>query len=456
MQLDLGFLIISVLKIAAMLTWIYGLLWALGQASHAIKTVGLVCAFAVIQLAFSIQIGDFAILNDFDRGLLFQACAMAMVVLGLNLIYGFNGQFSLGQWGFYGIGAYAAADVTYRWTGGDARGLLVLGIGVILGGLAIWGVNLLLQRYAGMPVLSAFTLYLIGSVAAGAIAVWMGGALNTMLAPLFGSNDAPGFLSSGPALQVVFFLSVLLAGAFAAEISFLFGLPVLTLGSDYFGIATLGFTIVVNTLMINSDTILPFPEMKGGRGMIGIPKLTTWFWAFLFLVLVIIVMRNLIHSSTGRAIMSVREDETAAKAMGIDVAAHKLLAFVIGSFFAGIGGGVYAHFIGFLSPGTFDFLVGFNPLIIVVFGGLGSMSGSIAASFGWIFFLEGLLRVILGQMGTEAPTWRFVLYPIALLLLMLVRPQGLLGTAEWGFLRAPDVKPRTSEEPLPTPVPADK
>jgi branched-chain amino acid transport system permease protein len=218
---------------------------------------------------------------------------------------------------------------------------------------------------------------------------------------------------------------------------------VLTLGSDYFGIATLGFTIVVNTLMVNSDTILPFPEMKGGRGMIGIPKLTNWFWAFLFLVAIIVVMRNIIHSSTGRAIMSVREDETAAKVMGIDVADNKLLTFVIGSLFAGIGGGVYAHFIGFLSPGTFDFLVGFNPLIIVVFGGLGSMTGTIAASFGWIFFLEGLLRVILSQLGTDAPTWRFVLYPITLLLLMLLRPQGLLGTVEWGYLRAPRVPART-------------
>ena len=229
---------------------------------------------------------------------------------------------------------------------------------------------------------------------------------------------------------------MILAGIFAAEISFLFGLPVLQLGSDYFGIATLGFSIVINTLMVNSDTILPFPEMKGGRGMIGIPKMTTWSWAFFFLMAVIVIMRNLIRSSTGRAIMSVREDETAAKAMGIDVAGNKLLAFVVGSFFAGIGGGVYAHYIGFLSPGTFSFLAGFNPLIIVVFGGLGSMTGTIAASFGWIFFLEGLLRVLLGQMGTEAPTWRFVLYPITLLLLMLIRPQGLLGNVEWGFLKA--------------------
>jgi branched-chain amino acid transport system permease protein len=88
-------------------------------------------------------------------------------------------------------------------------------------------------------------------------------------------------------------------------------------------------------------------------------------------------------------------------------------------------------------------LVGFNPLIIVVFGGLGSMTGTLTASFGWIFFLEGLLRVILGQLGTEAPTWRFVLYPIALLLLMLLRPQGLLGKVEWGFLRAPAVPTRS-------------
>jgi branched-chain amino acid transport system permease protein len=186
--------------------------------------------------------------------------------------------------------------------------------------------------------------------------------------------------------------------------------------------------------------------------MIGIPKLTTWLWAFDFLLLVLVIMRNLVHSSAGRAIVSVREDETAAKVMGIDVARYKLLAFVLGSFFAGLGGGVYAHYIGFLSPGTFDFLIGFNPLIIVVFGGLGSMTGTVTASFGWLFFLEGLLRVILGQMGTDAPTWRFVLYPIALLLLMLLRPQGLLGTNEWGFLRARPV-PARAEAPVDRPHP---
>jgi branched-chain amino acid transport system permease protein len=370
--------------------------------------------------------------------------------MGLNLIYGFNGQFSLGQWGFYGIGAYTAADITYRWVNGDSRGLFVAGIGVLLGGLMIWLVGKLINRYKGMPVLSQFTLYLIGAVLSGALAVVLGNMINSVLAPMLTPGAA---LAGNIPLQIVFFLSVLIAGAFAAEVSFLFGLPVLTLGSDYFGIATLGFAIIVNTLMVNSDTILPFPEMKGGRGMIGIPKLTTWFWAFVFLLAVVIIMRNLIYSSTGRAITAVREDETAAKAMGINVANNKLLAFVIGSFFAGIGGAIYAHYIGFLSPGAFTFLLGFNPMIIVVFGGLGSMTGTLTASFAWLFFLEGLLRVLLGQLGTEAPTWRFVLYPIALLLLMLLRPQGLMGTVEWGFLKKPTYPVRKSDGSAITPAP---
>lgn len=433
--MELGFLFGSFVKIAALLAYLYGLLKVLDHPSKWVKIAGVVVAFGVVQAALSLRFGNFQVFNDFDRGLLFQACSMTMVALGLNLIYGFNGQFSLGQWAFYGIGAYAAADVTYRWVLGDARGLTVLGSGVILGGLMILVLRSFFQRKRGIPVLSQFTLYLIGSILMGAIAVWIGALLNPLLAPSLGSNVAPGVLNSNAARQVVFFLAVIFAGIFAAEVSFLFGLPALTLGSDYFGIATLGFSIVVNTLMVNSDTILPFPEMKGGRGMVGIPQLTTWLSAFVFMLLVIIIMRNLIHSSTGRAIVSVREDEIAARAMGIDVANTKLLAFVVGSLFAGLGGGVYAHYIGFLSPGTFTFLVGFNPMIIVVFGGLGSMTGTIAASFGWTFFLEGLLRVFLSQMGTEAPIWRFVLYPIVLLLMMLQRPQGLLGTVEWGFLK---------------------
>jgi branched-chain amino acid transport system permease protein len=431
--MSIFYLVTSVLKIVALMAYLYGLLWVLGQKQLWVKIAGVIAAFGIVQLAIT-PIGGFRVFNDFDSGLLYQACTMAMVAMGLNLIYGFNGQFSLGQWGFYGVGAYTAADITYRWANGDARGLLVAGLGVAFGGLMILGVNKLVNRFKGMPVLSQFTLYLIGAVLAGGVAVVIGNAINPLLAPLLEDGGAlAGYIPQ----QIVFFLAIVIAGIFVAELSFLIGLPVLTLGSDYFGIATLGLSIVIYTLMVNSDTILPFPEMKGGRGMIGVPKLTTWFWAFTFLLFVIIVMRNLIYSSTGRAIMAVREDETAAKAMGINVAQNKLLAFVVGSLFAGLGGAVYAHYIGFLSPGAFTFLLGFNPMIIVVFGGLGSMTGTLAASFGWIFFLEGLLRVLLGQLGTDAPTWRYVLYPIALLLLMLLKPSGLLGNVEWGFFKKP-------------------
>ncbi|HEY3291517.1 MAG TPA: branched-chain amino acid ABC transporter permease [Anaerolineae bacterium] len=439
-------MLLSIVKIAAVIAWVYGLLKVMGHASKWVKIAGIIFLFGIIQLAISIPLGESPLLSDFDSGLLFQACTITMVALGLNLIYGFNGQFSLGQYGFYGIGAYAAADITYRWTNGDAGGLIVAGLAVILIGGVILSLNRFLTRYRALPVLSAFTLYLIGVVLAAFIAYVVGAAISPSLSPLFGTREAPGILRSDGALQIVFVLAVFIAGGFAAEVAFLFGLPVLTLGSDYFGIASLGFTIVVNTLMVNTDTILPFPEMKGGQGMIGIPKVTTWFWAFAFLLLVIVVMRNIIHSSTGRAIMAVREDETAAKAMGINIANYKLLAFVVGSLFAGIGGGVYAHYIGFLSPGTFDFLVGFNPLIIIVFGGLGSMTGTIVAGFFWMFFLEGMLRVLLGQMGTEAPTWRYVLYPITLLLMMLLRPKGLLGKVEWGFLKAAEVPRRISTD----------
>ena len=207
----------------------------------------------------------------------------------------------------------------------------------------------------------------------------------------------------------------------------------LHLGSDYFGIATLGFTIIIKVLLDNSDTMFGFEEMKGARGMIGIPKITTWFWVFFFLFFTVVVIRNLLNSSYGRAIVSIREDETAATAMGINVAYYKNITFVIGSLFAGLAGGLYAHINGFLHPNTFSFIKSFDPLIIVVFGGLGSVTGTVAASFGWALVLEGVLRLILPD-GFE--TWRFVVYPVLLLIMMLLKPAGLFGNFEIPFIRA--------------------
>ncbi len=383
---------------------------------------GAFLVFIIIQILIST-----GILNDFWKTIILLGAVMAIVSLGLNLIYGYNGQFSLGQWGFYAIGAYVAADITYRWSNdSDATGLSILLIGVLLVGGAIIYLRSKLGKIRGLDALSAFTMYFLATLILGIASVYLGQLVGPAIV---------GLLSALPAdysLTIVFILAVVVAGIFAAEVSFLFGLPVLTLGSDYFGIATLGFTIIVKVLLDNSDTMLGFVEMKGARGMVGIPKVSTWFWVFLALMIVVVVMRNLLHSSYGRAIVSVREDEIAGKAMGVDVADYKILAFVIGSFFAGLAGGMYAHINGFLHPNTFNFIQSFNPMIIIVLGGLGSMTGTLIASFAWALLLEGVLRLILPQ-GFE--TWRFVVYPLILLLMMLLRPSGLLGNYEFPYLR---------------------
>jgi branched-chain amino acid transport system permease protein len=250
---------------------------------------GAILFFIIVQVLFSTRQ-----LNTFWYTIIRLGGVMAIVSLGLNLIYGFNGQFSLGQWGFYAIGAYTAADITYRWTNlNSALGLTVILMVVLLAGLAILLISKLVSRIRGIDPLSSFALYILAVGALAVAGIFIGRVLDGPVTALL--NILPAAVS----MQIVFFLAVILAGLVAAEISFLFGLPVLTLGSDYFGIATLGFTIIIKVLLDNSDTLLGFEEMKGARGMIGIPKITDWFWVFIFLFIVIIITRNLLHSSHG-------------------------------------------------------------------------------------------------------------------------------------------------------------
>jgi len=378
--------------------------------------VGVVAVYAVGQLMISL-----GILTTYWATILQKACIMAIVSLGLNLIYGFNGQFSLGQWGFYAIGAYASADITYRWARGDMSGLAVVLTTLLLGAVAlvVWGKGTARRIAAGVLGM-AVVGWIVHIVVVGTFSPW---AFLVDVCNVFAVM--PGFLSQ----EVAFLAALFFGGTVAAVVSYFFGLPVLKMGGDYFGIATLGFTMVVKVLADNADSV--FPEMKGARGMVGTPQLTTWFWACLFLVITVVVLRNLLQSSTGRAVISVREDETAAKAMGIDTTKYKTLAFVVGSFFAGLAGALYAHRYPTLHPTAFHFVKSFDPLIIVVFGGLGSLTGTVVASFAWAISLEGLRLLPSGM-----ELWRYVIYPLILLLVMLLRPQGLLGGAELGFLRA--------------------
>jgi branched-chain amino acid transport system permease protein len=382
---------------------------------------GIVGLFLVIQIL--IWTG---LMSNYWATILQRACYMAIVALGLNLIYGFNGQFSLGQWGFYAIGAYAGADISYRWKQGDMSGLAVVAISLLLGliAMAVWGKGL--GRRIGLGVVGLAVLgWIVHSIVKGTASPW---------AFFLDVTGAVTVLPDWLAEPAVLLSAVLFGGALAAVVSYLFGLPVLKMGGDYFGIATLGFTMVVKVLADNADSV--FPEMKGARGMVGTPMLASWFWSYLFLVLTVLVMRNLVQSSTGRAIISVRENEIAAKAMGIDTTRYKTLAFVVGSFFAGLAGALFAHRYPTLHPTAFHFVKSFDPLIIVVFGGLGSITGTVVAAFAWAISLEGL-RLL--PQGMEL--WRFVIYPLILLLVMLLRPQGLFGGTELGFLK-PKVWPR--------------
>jgi len=390
------------------------------------------------------------------------AALTAVSALGLNLIYGFNGQFSLGHVGFYAIGAYGSALITKdfltKWSGNEVGSLswIIAGQAGILVALLLAGALRVgsvwkrarayletgLKRHEALVLAALVGVILLAAVVAlSAIATWV---LEKGLVVILQNTVLK--LPEALAQNVIFLLALVNGGTVAALVAYLVGLPLLRLGSDYFGIATLGFAIMVYTALQNSDTIIA--TMKGARGMVAIPRWTTWPWVYGGLVVCLVIMRNLIYSSHGRAVTSVREDEIAAKTMGIDVAQLKTLAFSVGGFFAGVAGGLYAHLYGFLHPSSFNVIRGFDPLIIIVFGGLGSMTGTLVASVMFALVIEGL-RVVLPQ-GFE--DWRFVIYPIILLLVMLLRQQGLLGTSEWGWLRPP----LSPERDIPVPARAPR
>ena len=229
-----------------------------------------------------------------------------------------------------------------------------------------------------------------------------------------------GFMSIGAYLSAIltqkaelpFMVSIFIGAIIACIIAALIGYPTLRLTGDYFAITTLAFCEIIRIVIMNIDFI------GGARGLTGIPKKTNFTIAFIFAVITIVIIYNIIHSSQGRAMLSVRENEIAAESMGINAFKYKIMAFVIGAFFAGLAGGLYAHYMGYIQPTAFDFNKSIDYLTFVVFGGMGSLSGSVIATI-ILTFLPELLR------GFQ--NFRMILYPLALIILMIFRPQGLLG-----------------------------
>lgn len=215
-------------------------------------------------------------------------------------------------------------------------------------------------------------------------------------------------------LQMPFIVALIAAGLAAAIAGLIVGIPSLRLRGDYLAIATLGFAEIIRIVFLNWDFV------GGARGMM-ITRMTDWTIAFICTILTILVIANFTNSQHGRACISIREDEIAADAMGINTTYYKVIAFVLGSFFAGIAGGLYSHNFYIIQPGNFGFLKSFDILIFVVLGGLGSMSGAV---------ISAILLTIISTFLQEYSETRMIIYSLVLIIVMLYRPQGLMGTKE--------------------------
>ena len=215
-------------------------------------------------------------------------------------------------------------------------------------------------------------------------------------------------------LQMPFPVALLAGGIIAALAGLVVGVPSLRLKGDYLAIATLGFAEIIRIVFLNIEYV-------GGAAGMQVSHYTTWTYAFICLILSLVIIMNFTNSRHGLACISIRENEIASDAMGINTTYYKVIAFALGSFIAGIAGGLYSHNFYIIQPTNFGFLKSFDILIFVVLGGLGSLSGSVIAA---------ILLTIVSTFLQDYPETRMIIYSLVLVIVMLFRPQGLMGTRE--------------------------
>ncbi|WP_313758169.1 branched-chain amino acid ABC transporter permease [Tissierella sp.] len=300
-----------------------------------------------------------------------------ILALSMNLINGFTGLFSLGHAGFMAIGAYTVAILT-------------------------------------MPTAAK--------------------EMNFYMKPM-----APFLLN----LNMPFILALIMGGLMAALFGFLIGAPVLKLTDDYLAIATLGFSEIIRVVIINMQSIT-----NGSLGLKGIPKITNDFlaeifkvqpkvnllWSWGIAILTIVFMKLLMKGSYGKAFKAIREDEIAARSMGINLFKHKVMSFTIGSFLAGVGGGLLAASLGTIDPTLFKFALTFNILLMVVLGGMGNINGTAIAAIIITIAMEALRfldePMNLGFMTTPAlPGLRMVVFSLILMLVVIFKKDGFIKNA---------------------------
>jgi branched-chain amino acid transport system permease protein len=296
-----------------------------------------------------------------------------ILAVSLNLINGFTGQFSIGHVGFMAVGAYSSTFMTVYYTQGLER--------------------------------------------------WLAGMLGADVA------------------AAIVFILVILIGALAASVAGLIvGIPSLRLRGDYLAIATLGFAEIIRIVLVNTNKVGAATGFRGcvdslngttctdaSMGRLTIPAYTNFFWIGFLAVITIVVIYNIVNSDAGRALISIREDELAAQAMGVNTTRYKVTSFVISSAFAGVAGALYGHW-RLPHPNDFTFVRSFEIIIMIVLGGMGSITGSILGAL-VITFLPEVLR----QLPGGVYNYRLVIYAALLIIIMLTRPQGVLGQSEFGF-----------------------
>lgn len=327
------------------------------------------------------------VLDNYQLRIVNLSGIYVILALSMNLINGFTGLFSLGHAGFMAIGAYTVALLTMTGTMKE---------------------------------------------------------MNFYMKPIL-----PGLLN----LNMPFILALLMGGLIAALFGFLVGAPVLKLTDDYLAIATLGFSEIIRIVIINLQTVT-----NGSLGLKGIPQINhVWlakitggpvginlFWAWGVAILTVLFLRFLMQGSYGKAFKAIREDEIAARAMGVNLFKHKVMSFTIGSFFAGVGGGLLAASLGTIDPTLFKFVLTFNILLMVVLGGMGNISGTVVAAIIVTFAME-FLRFLdepinLGFTVTPAlPGLRMVVFSLILILVVIFKKDNFM-TNLIGKVRKPYAK----------------
>ncbi|HGP9262366.1 branched-chain amino acid ABC transporter permease [Streptococcus pneumoniae] len=218
-----------------------------------------------------------------------------------------------------------------------------------------------------------------------------------------------------------FFGAILVGALLSGAVALLVGIPTLRLKGDYLAVATLGVSEIIRIFIINGGSLT-----NGAAGILGIPNFTTWQMVYFFVVITTIATLNFLRSPIGRSTLSVREDEIAAESVGVNTTKIKIIAFVFGAITASIAGSLQAGFIGSVVPKDYTFINSINVLIIVVFGGLGSITGAIVSAI-----VLGILNMLLQDVASV----RMIIYALALVLVMIFRPGGLLGTWELSLSR---------------------